>query len=118
MLGSLLYLIASRPHIMFSICMCARFQATPRESYFKIIKHILMFLRSTSNHGLWFPKGSGCSLVGYSDYDFARCKSDRKSTSGTCNIFGNCLISWNSKKQNNYCTHSSNHRITCINFFH
>ncbi|MCH88858.1 putative gag-pol polyprotein [Trifolium medium] len=44
-------------------------------------------------------RGSACSLVGFSDSDFAGCRSDRKSTSGTCHLFGNCLVSWHSKKQ-------------------
>jgi len=53
----------------------------------------------TTNFGLWYPKESPCYLVGFSDSDFAGCKLDRKSTSGTCHLFGKCLISWHSKKQ-------------------
>ena len=49
--------------------------------------------------GLWYPKGASCSLIEYSDFDFAGCKLDRKSTSGTCHLLGNSLISWHSKKQ-------------------
>jgi len=99
MIGSLLYLTASRPDIMFSVCMCARYQAFPKESHLKIVKRIFRYISGTTNFGLWYPKGSSCYLVGFSDSDFAGCKSDRKSTSGTCHLFGNCLISWHSKKQ-------------------
>jgi len=51
--------------------------------------------------GLWFPSLSlsPIHLVGYSDSDFAGCKLDRKSTSGTCHLLGSSLISWHSKKQ-------------------
>jgi len=99
MVGSLLYLTASRPDIMFSVCMCARFQANPKESHLSAVKRIMRYLIGTQNMGLWYPKGTDCTLVGYSDSDFAGCKMDRKSTSGTCHLLGNALVSWHSKKQ-------------------
>ena len=92
MIGSLLYLSASRPDIMFSVCMCARFQSSPRESHLKCVKHIMKYLLRTIDVGLWYPKGSYLALVGYSDADFAGCKLDRKSTSGTCHLLGSSLI--------------------------
>jgi hypothetical protein len=76
MIGSLLYLCASRPDIMFSVCMCARFQANPRECHLVAIKRILRYSVHTPNHGLWYPKGSKFDLLGYSDYDYADCKVD------------------------------------------
>lgn len=94
MIGSLLYLTASRPGSMFSVCLCARFQACPKESHLINVKRIMKYLKGTSNVGLWYPKGSICSLVGFSDANYTRCKTDRKSTSGTCHIFGNALVSW------------------------
>ena len=56
MIGSLLYLCASRPDIMLSVCMCARFQATPKESHHKAVKHTLRYLAHTPTLGLWYPK--------------------------------------------------------------
>ena len=56
------------------------------------------YINGTSHHGLWYPKGSACSLVGYSDSDFVGCNSDRKITSGTCHLFGSYLVSWHNKK--------------------
>ena len=100
MIGSLLYLTASRPDIMFSVCMCARFQANPKESHLSAVKRIMRYLVGTQQMGLWYPKGASSSLVGYSDSDFAGCKMDRKSTSGTCHFLGCSLVSWHSKKQN------------------
>jgi len=99
-IGSLNYLSASRPAIMFSICMCARDQSNPKESHLSVVKRIMRYLLGTINLGLWYPKNSSYNLVGYSDSDFARCKTDRKSTSGTCHFIGSALVSWYSKKQN------------------
>ena len=93
MIGSLLYLTASRPDIMFSVCMCARFQANPKESHLTAVKQILRYLKDTSDFGLFYPKSSSFDLVSYSDADFAGSKSDRKSTSGTCHFLGNSLVS-------------------------
>jgi hypothetical protein len=100
MIGSLLYLCASRPDIMLSVCMCARFQANPKECHLVAVKRIFIYLVHTPNLGLWYPKGSTFDLLGYSDSDYAGCKVDRKSTTGTCQFLGRSLVSWSSKKQN------------------
>ncbi|KAK2966781.1 hypothetical protein RJ640_022740 [Escallonia rubra] len=99
MIGSLLYLTASRPDIMFSVCICARFQACPKESHLSAIKRIFKYLSGTLNLGLWYPRNSSIDLVGFSDSDYAGCLVDRKSTSGTCQFLGDALVSWHSKKQ-------------------
>ena len=100
MIGSLLYLTASRPNIMFSVCMCARFQANPKEAHWIAIKRILRYLKHTSSIDLSYPKEARFQLVGYSDLDCAGCKIDRKSTSGGCHLLGRSLVSWTSKNQN------------------
>nr|AAN08664.1 putative gag-pol polyprotein [Oryza sativa Japonica Group] len=100
MIGSLLYLTTSRPDIMFSVCMCARFQAAPKECHLVAVKSILRYLKHSSTIGLWYPKSAKFMLVGYSDSGYAGCKVDRKSTSGSCQMFGRSLVSWSSKKQN------------------
>jgi len=99
LIGFLLYLTTSRPNIMFVVCLCARYKANPKESLFKAAKRILKYLKGTTNVGLWYPSHSPIHLIGYSDFDFAGCKLDRKSTSGTCHLLGSSLISWHSKKQ-------------------
>src|SRR6187455_3040644 len=99
-IGSLLYITASKPDVMFSVCMCARFQASPREIHLKAAKRILRYLKYTPNIGLCYPKGAQFELIGYSDSDYAGCKVDRKSTSGGCQLLGCSLVSWCSKKQN------------------
>ncbi|NBI56467.1 hypothetical protein, partial [Photobacterium alginatilyticum] len=80
MIGSLLYLTASRPDIMFSVCLCARYQSDPKESHFKAVKRIFRYLVGTTNLGLFYPHNTHFELLGYSDADFAGCKLDRKST--------------------------------------
>src|SRR5207237_682294 len=99
-IGSLLYLCASRPDIMLSVCMCARFQAATKECHLVAIKRILRYLVHTPILGLWYPKGSSFDLLGYSNSDYAGCKVDPKSTTGTCQFLGRSLVSWSSKKQN------------------
>src|SRR5437762_13514159 len=100
MIGSLLYLCASRPDIMFSVCMCVRFQAAPKECHLVAVKRILRYLIHTLTLGLWYPKGSSFDLLGYYYLDHVGCKVDRNSTTGTRQFLGRALVSWSSKKQN------------------
>jgi hypothetical protein len=86
MIGSLLYLCASRPNIMFSVCMCARLLATPKDCHLRVVKRIMRYLVLTLNLDLWYPKGSHFELLGYSDADYAGCKVDMKCTSGICQL--------------------------------
>ncbi|GJW32910.1 retrovirus-related pol polyprotein from transposon TNT 1-94 [Tanacetum coccineum] len=99
MIGSLLYLTASRPDIMFSVCLCARFQEAPKTSHLEAVKRIFRYIKGTTHLGLWYPKGTGIETVVYVDSDHAGDYVDRKSTSGICTFVGCCLTSWFSKKQ-------------------
>jgi hypothetical protein len=67
MIGSLLYLCASQPDIMLSVCMCARFQANPKEVHLRDVKRIMRYLVYTPKFGIWYSKGSTFDLIGYSD---------------------------------------------------
>jgi hypothetical protein len=100
MIGFLLYLCASRPDITLSVCMCARFQANPKEFHLVAVKRIFRYLVHTPNLGLWYRKGSTFDLLDYSDSDYVGCKKDRNITNGTCQFLGRSLVSWSSKKQN------------------
>ena len=86
MLGSLLYLTASRLDIMYSVCLYARFQSCHKESHLSVIKQILRYLKGTMDIGLWYPKRDNFELIGFSDADFAGCKIERKSTSDICHF--------------------------------
>jgi hypothetical protein len=100
MIRSLLYLCASRPDIMLSVCMCIRFQATSKDCHLRAIKRIMRYLVLRPNLGLWYSKGSRFELIGYSDADYARYKVDIKSTSRTCQFLAQSFVSWSLKKQN------------------
>ena len=104
MIGSLMYLTASRPDIMFSVCLLARYQAAPKESHLIAVKRILRYLKGCPDLGLWYPKDSDLDLMGFSDSYHARCKLDRKSTTGGCQFIGGKLVSWTSKKQTSVST--------------
>ncbi|GKF66657.1 hypothetical protein Tco_0193174 [Tanacetum coccineum] len=76
MIGSLMYLTASRPDIMFAVCACAR------------------YLKHQHKLGLWYPKDSPIELEAFSDSDYRGASLDRKSTIGGCQFLGRRLISW------------------------
>jgi hypothetical protein len=99
MIGSLLYLTAPRPDIQFSVCLCARFQASPRSSHRQVVKRIFRYLRHTPDFGIWYSASSSLAPHGFSDADFAGCRLDRKSTFWTCQFLGSSLVSWSSRKQ-------------------
>src|SRR5579862_2258849 len=99
MIGSLLYLTATRPDILQAVCMVARFQSSPTEEHLTAVKRIFRFLKGTMELGLWYPKGKSFTLVAYSDADWAGCIDDRKSTSGGAFYLGERLVAWHIKKQ-------------------
>nr|GEU51890.1 uncharacterized mitochondrial protein AtMg00810-like [Tanacetum cinerariifolium] len=99
MIGTLLYLTASRPDLQFTICMCARYQAQPTEKHLHAVKWIFRYLRGTVNRGLWYPKDSSIALIAFADVDHPGCQDTRHSTSGSLQFLGDRLISWSSKRQ-------------------
>ncbi|GJS95313.1 putative ribonuclease H-like domain-containing protein [Tanacetum coccineum] len=99
MIGSLMYLTASRPDIMFAVCACARFQVTPKASHLHAVKRIFRYLKHQPKLGLWYPRDSPFELEAFSDSDYAGASLDRKSTTGGCQFLGRRLISWQCKKQ-------------------
>ncbi|GKD14786.1 retrovirus-related pol polyprotein from transposon TNT 1-94 [Tanacetum coccineum] len=99
MIGTLMYLIASRPDLTFAVCMCARYQAKPTEKHLHAVKRIFKYLRGTVNRGLWYLKDSSIALTAYADADHAGCQDTRRSTSGCMQLLGDILVSWSSKTQ-------------------
>ena len=98
MIGSLLYLTASRPDIQLSVGICARFQSNPNQSHLNTVKRILRYLVGTTNLGLWYEKGTICDVTSYCDANFAGDRVERKSTSGYYCFLGKSLIPGSSKK--------------------
>nr|GEW17605.1 hypothetical protein [Tanacetum cinerariifolium] len=99
MIGSLMYLTASRPDIMFVVCACARHQVTPKECHLYAVKRNFRYLKGHPKLGIWYPKDSPFDLVAYSDSDYGGATQDRKSTTRGCQFLGQRLISWQCKKQ-------------------
>nr|GEV92598.1 copia protein [Tanacetum cinerariifolium] len=91
--------MASRPDIMFRVCLCARFQEAPKTSHLEAVKRIFRYIEGTMYLGLWYPKGTGIKTVVYADSDHVEDYVDRKSTSGICTFVGCFLTSWFSNKQ-------------------
>ncbi|GKF19548.1 hypothetical protein Tco_0068186, partial [Tanacetum coccineum] len=73
MVGTLMYLTASRPDLTFDVCMCS--------------------------WGLWYPKDSSIALTTYADANHAGCQDTKQSTSGSMELLGDRLVSWSSKMQ-------------------
>lgn len=90
MIGSLLYVTASRPNIIYSVGVCARYQAKPKEPHLKAVKRIIRYVLGISN----------LSDVGFSDVGWAGDVDDIKSTTGGCYFFMNNMVSWSGKKHN------------------
>nr|GEV07468.1 ribonuclease H-like domain, reverse transcriptase, RNA-dependent DNA polymerase [Tanacetum cinerariifolium] len=99
MIGSLMYLTASRPDIMFAVSACLRNQVTPTTSNLEAVKKIFKYLKGQAKLGLWYPKESPFVIEAYSNSDYAGANKDRKSTTGGCQFLGRRLISWQCKKQ-------------------
>ncbi|GJU60577.1 putative ribonuclease H-like domain-containing protein [Tanacetum coccineum] len=99
MIGSLMYLTASRPDITFAVCACARFQVTSKTSHIHAVKRIFRYLKGQPKLDLWYSRDSSFDLEAFSDSDYAGASLDRKSTTRYCQFLGRRLISWQCKKQ-------------------
>nr|GEY33051.1 hypothetical protein [Tanacetum cinerariifolium] len=112
MIGSLLYSTASRPDIIFIVCLCAHLQENSKTTCLEVVKRIFRYIRGTSHLGLWYPKGTRIKTIVYAEFDHASDYTivyaefdhagdyiDRNSTSGICTFMGCCLTSWFAKKQ-------------------
>nr|GEZ60347.1 retrovirus-related Pol polyprotein from transposon TNT 1-94 [Tanacetum cinerariifolium] len=99
MVGSLMYLTANKPDLVFAVCICARYQASPTKKHLEALKRVFRYLKGTINWGLWYPKDTAMALTTYADADHAGCQDTRRSTPRSAQFLGNKLVSWSSKKQ-------------------
>ncbi|GKD10037.1 retrovirus-related pol polyprotein from transposon TNT 1-94, partial [Tanacetum coccineum] len=99
MVGSLMYLTASRSDLVFFVCMCDRYQSKPTEKHLTAVKQVFRYLKGTINMGLWYPKDTRFDLTAFAYADHKGCQDSRRSTSGSAQFFREKLISWSSKKQ-------------------
>ncbi|GKC93438.1 retrovirus-related pol polyprotein from transposon TNT 1-94, partial [Tanacetum coccineum] len=99
MVGCLMYLIANRPDLVFTVCMCARYQSKPTKKHIEVVKRVFRYIQGTINMGLWYPKDTAMALTAYADVDHTGCQDTRRSTSGSAQFLGDKLVSWSLKKQ-------------------
>lgn len=97
--GSLMYLTATRPDITYSVSLISRYMENPTELHLLAAKRILRYLQGTRNIGMYYKKGEKSDLIGYTDNDYAGDQDDRRSTSGYVFMLGTGAISWSTKKQ-------------------
>ncbi|CAL9010760.1 unnamed protein product, partial [Prunus brigantina] len=97
--GSLLYLIATRPDIMFSASLLARFMHNPSKMHYEAAKRVLRYIQGTIDYGIEYVIGKSALLVGYCDSDWSGSEEDMKRTSGYAFSFGSGAFSWASVKQ-------------------
>ncbi|GKA88231.1 hypothetical protein Tco_0809995 [Tanacetum coccineum] len=123
-----MYLTASRPDLVFVVCMCARYHAKPTKKHFEAIKRVFRYLKGTINMGLWYPKDNAMSLTAYADADHAECQDSRRKAE--CIAMSGCCaqILWmrsqlkdygfNFNKIPLYCDNKSAISLCCNNVQH
>ena len=99
MIGTLLYVTATRPDVMQVVGLVARFQSAPKETHVTAVKRIFKYLKGTMEYGLWYRKGQDFTLKAFTDAYWEGNIDDRKSTSGATFFLENFLVSWSSKIQ-------------------
>jgi len=97
--GSLMYLTATRPDIMYVVSLISKFIERPKEAHWQATKRILRYVKSTKRFSILYTTSECSDLIGYTDSDWARSVDDRKNTSGYVFYMGSGAISWASKKQ-------------------
>jgi hypothetical protein len=101
MIGSLMYMTATRPDLTYAVSLISRFMEAPTELHYQAVRKILHYLKGTLDYGLFYKKKKSerHELVGFSDSDYAGDVDDRKSTSGYVFLLSGVAVSWSSKKQ-------------------
>jgi len=98
-IGSLMYLVNTKPDICFAVNALSQYMVAPRHVHWIATKHILKYLKGTIGYGLSYVLDRKMELLGYTDFDWAGSTTDTKSTSGCCFSLGSGMISWYCRKQ-------------------
>jgi hypothetical protein len=99
LIGSLMYLVNTKPDLCFVVNSLSQFMVEPRRVHLVAAKHVFRYLKGTVDYGQNYERGDGVRLIGYTDFDLARCVSDKKSTSGCCFGLSSTVMSWFIRKQ-------------------
>ncbi|XP_068336581.1 secreted RxLR effector protein 161-like [Pyrus communis] len=98
MIGSLMYLTAPHPDLMFTVSLISRYMEHPTETHLMAAKRILRYVKGTTGFGVFYKKGEDEELISYTDSDYVGDQDDRKSTSGYVFMMNSGAVSWSSKK--------------------
>jgi len=99
LVGSLIYLIATRRDIMEGVSLISKFMEIPKDTHWREGKRIMRYVVGTTDCGIMYATTEKKDLIGYTDSDFAGSLDDRKNTFGYVFHLGSCVISWASKNQ-------------------
>ena len=99
MVGSLMYLTATRPDLMYAVSLISRFMANPTQLHFAVAKRIMRYLKGTMEYGIWYKKEGEAGLIGYNDSDYAGDIDDSKSKYGYVLLMRGGDVEWSSRKQ-------------------
>lgn len=99
LIGSLMYLTATRPDIMYAVSLLSRYMSRPTEVHYSAAKRILRYLQGTTKFGILYKKEGNCELIGFTDSDYAGSVEDRRSTSGYVFMLSGAAVAWSSRKQ-------------------
>lgn len=99
LIGSLIYITATRPDIMYAVSLLSRYMSKPSQAHMMAAKRVLRYLQGTADFGIKYKKGNDCKITGFTDSDYAGDLEERKSTSGYVFLLSEGAIAWSSKKQ-------------------
>ena len=94
-----MYLVNTRPYICYAMNRLSQAMVKPTKLFWKASRHVLRYLRGTSNYGIWYRQTNEVKLHGFRDADWAGNPTERKSTSGGIFTIGSTTVSWYSRKQ-------------------
>ncbi|XP_049382691.1 secreted RxLR effector protein 161-like [Solanum stenotomum] len=114
-IGALMYLVnATRPDIAFSVNLLARYSSSPTRRHWNEVKHILRYLKGTSEMDLFYTNKYSADLVGHADAGYLSDPHKARSQTGYLFTYGGTAISWRSTKQSIVATSSNHAEIIAI----
>ncbi|CAA7400623.1 unnamed protein product [Spirodela intermedia] len=99
LIGKLIYLNHTRPDVAYDVSSLSQFMNDPREIHLQATYRILVYLKNTIGQGLLFSQSDDSIVEIYTEVDYARSVSDKRSTSGYCSFVGGNLVSWRRSKR-------------------
>lgn len=98
-IGSLTYLMNTRPDICFAVNVLKQFQVELKHNHWIAAKHIMRYLRGTINYCLKYDRMNDVQLTGYTDSDWGSSEQDGRSPTGGCFSLRSFMVSWINRKQ-------------------